>query len=101
LNTPPPPGRPRQPFRSLPLNRFVKPAGAGLTGCAATVPARSANAARPPLTRNSMRIILLAADNAGARKKPGGRVGRRAASFSFDPVLVTSWSPSYRGDFHI
>ena len=30
-------------------------------------------------------------------KKPGGWLDRRAASFKFDPVLITFWSPSNRG----
>src|SRR5437763_1718189 len=35
----------------------------------------------------------------GARKSKTRREGysRRAVSFKFDPVLVTSWSPSHRG----
>ena len=33
------------------------------------------------------------------KKKTRRVVSRRAASLKFDPVLVTSWSPSDRGDF--
>ena len=31
------------------------------------------------------------------KKSPAGHFFRRAASFTFDPVFVTSWSPSNRG----
>src|SRR5579862_2011352 len=35
------------------------------------------------------------------RKTRRGVLTRRAASFLFDPVLVTSWSPSHRGFFQL
>ena len=38
---------------------------------------------------------------ASQKNNPAGDCSsRRAASFQFDPVLVTSWSPSLRGDLY-
>src|SRR5262245_24060693 len=54
LNTPPPPGRPRQPVRSLPLNSVVKPFfAAGAFACAlttATAPAPAPASATATIT---------------------------------------------------
>ena len=58
LNTPPPPGRPRQPLKSLPLNRTVKPSGAfgggagAFAGAGACASSRD-EAARPITVENT------------------------------------------------